>query len=240
MKDRFGTVIYVGKARDLRKRVNQYFHPSRRMGWDLKFNALVEAIHDFDVHVVRSEPESLLLEGKLIKEFHPRYNVSLRDDTRSPLLKRNLNDPIPNFVFTRLRKEDGARYFGPFANSGAARNTVALVRKQFNLRGCRAFTPGEADYKHCLYAHLKYCTAPCIGNVTRGQYLEQVRAACEFLEGQCAEMQEQLAVEMKKAAASQEYERAAELRDLLSNLRNTTAKINRFERVPYSLPLAID
>src|ERR1051325_6376705 len=183
MKDRFGTVIYVGKARDLRKRVSQYFHPSRRMGWDLKFNALVEAIYDFDVHVVRSEPESLLLEGKLIKEFHPRYNVSFRDDKRFLLLKVNLNDPTPNFVFTRLRKDDGARYFGPFANSGAARNTLALVRKQFNLRGCRAFAPGEADYKHCLYAHLKFCTAPCIGNVTREQYLAQARAARDSLVG---------------------------------------------------------
>src|SRR2546430_2444406 len=89
MKDRFGTVIYVGKARDLRKRVSQYFHPSRRMSWDLKFSALIEAIHDFDVHIVRSEPEALLLEGKLIKEFHPRYNVSFRDDKRFLLLKVN-------------------------------------------------------------------------------------------------------------------------------------------------------
>ena len=114
------------------------------MGWDLKFNALVEAIRDFDVHVVRSEPEALLLEGKLIKEFHPRYNVSFRDDKRFLMLKVNLNDPIPNFTFTRLKKDDGARYFGPFSNSGALRNTLALARRQFNLRGCRAFTPGEA------------------------------------------------------------------------------------------------
>src|SRR5438093_13737754 len=92
MRDRFGTVIYVGKARDLRKRVNQYFHPSRRMGWDLKFNALVEAIHDVDVHLVRSEAEAVLLGGKLIKEFHPRYNVSFRDDKRFLLLKVNLTD----------------------------------------------------------------------------------------------------------------------------------------------------
>jgi len=152
----------------------------------------------------------------------------------------NLNDPIPRFTLTRIKQDDGARYFGPFPNSGALRSTLALVRRQYHLRGCRPLTPNERDYRHCLYAHLKYCTAPCIGNVTRGQYLEQVRAACEFLEGQCAEMQEQLAGEMKKAAAAQEYERAAELRDLLSNLRHTTAKINRFERVPYSLPLAID
>jgi len=239
-KDRFGTVIYVGKARDLRKRVSQYFHPSRRMGWDLKFNALVEAIQDFDVHVVKSEPEALLLEGKLIKEFHPRYNVSFRDDKRFLMVKINLNDPIPNFAFARIRKDDGARYYGPFTNSSAARNTLALVRKQFNLRGCRVFTPGEADYKHCLYAHLKYCTAPCIGNVTREQYLEQVKAACDFLDGQCREMKDQLAVEMRKAAAAQDFEKAADLRDLIKDLERTTKKTEKFERVPYTLPLAIN
>jgi excinuclease ABC subunit C len=240
MKDRFGTVIYVGKARDLRKRVSQYFHPSRRLGWDLKFNALVEAIHDFDIHVVRSEPEAFLLEGKLIKEFHPRYNISFRDDKRFLMLKVNLNDPIPNFTFTRLKKDDGARYFGPFSNSGALRNTLALVRRQFNLRGCRVFTPGEADYKHCLYAHLKYCTAPCIGNVTREQYLEQVNAACDFIAGQCHEMKEQLEAEMRKAAAAQDYEKAAGLRDLIRDLKETTKKERKFERVPYTLPPAIE
>ena len=239
-KDRFGTVIYVGKARDLRKRVSQYFHPSRRMGWDLKFNALVEAIADFDFHVVRSDPEAYLLEGKLIKEFHPRYNVSFRDDKRFLMLKVNLNDPIPNFSFARFKKDDGARYFGPFANSGALRNTLALARRQFNLRGCRAFTPGENDYKHCLYAHLKYCTAPCVGNVTREQYLEQVRAACDFLEGQCREMQSQLEVEMKKAAAAHDFEKAAELRDLIRDLNETWKRTEKFERVPYTLPLSIN
>ncbi len=239
MRDRFGTVIYVGKARDLRKRVSQYFQPSRRIGWDLKFKALVEGIHDFDFHLVRSEPEALLLEGKLIKEFHPRYNVSFRDDKRFLLLKVNLNDPIPRFTLTRLKQDDGARYFGPFPNSGALRSTLALVRRQYHLRGCRPLTPSERDYRHCLYAHLKYCTAPCIANVTRDQYLEQVQAACEFLAGQCEEMQERLGDEMKKAAAAQEYERAAELRDLLHDLKRTTIKANRFERVPYSLPQAI-
>src|SRR5712671_3964799 len=211
MKDRFGTDIYVGKARDLRKRISQYFHPSRRMGWDLKLNALVEAIHDFDVHVVKNEPESLLLESKLIKEFHPRYNVSFRDDKRFLMVKINLNDPIPRFTLTRFKQDDGARYFGPFPSSSALRSTLALVRRQYHLRGCRPLTPTERDYKHCLYAHLKYCTAPCIGNVNREQYLEQVNAACDFLEGQCAEMQEQLGQEMQRASAAQEYERAADL-----------------------------
>src|SRR5213596_1523192 len=240
MKDRFGTVIYVGKARDLRKRVSQYFHPSRRLGWDLKFNALVEAIHDLDVHVVKSEPESLLLEGKLIKEFHPRYNVSFRDDKRFLLLKVNLNDPIPRFTLTRLKTDDSARYFGPFASSGALRRTLNLVRHKFNLCGCRPLTPNETDYKHCLYAHLKWCTAPCIGNVTREQYLQQVLAACDFLDGQCEEMSDQLEGEMKKAAAAQDFEKAAMLRDALTDLRRTTRKTEKFERIPYKLPVAID
>src|SRR5947208_9167507 len=150
MKDRFGTVIYVGKARDLRKRVSQYFHPSRRMGWDLKFNALVEAIHDFDAHIVRSEAEAVLLEGKLIKEFHPRYNVSFRDDKRFLLLKVNLNDPIPRFTLTRLKQDDGARYFGPFPNSSALRSTLALVRRQYHLRGCRPLAPTVSAAMHFL------------------------------------------------------------------------------------------
>ena len=239
MKDRFGTVIYVGKARDLRKRVNQYFHPSRRMGWDLKLNALVDAIHDFDIHTVRSEPESLLLEGKLIKEFHPRYNVSFRDDKRFLLVKVNLHDPIPRFTLTRLRTEDGARYFGPFPHSGALRNTLHLVRRQFNLRGCRPLTPTDADYKHCLYGNMKWCTAPCIGNVTHEQYVDQVKAACEFLDGQCQELEQQLDVEMKKAALAHEFEKAAELRDMLFDLRKTAKKTEKFERVPYKLPVSV-
>ena len=240
MKDRFGTVIYVGKARDLRRRVSQYFHPSRRMGWDLKFNALVEAIHDLDTHVVKSDAEAMLLEGKLIKEFHPRYNVSFRDDKRFLLLKVNLLDPIPRFTLTRLRTEDGSRYFGPFANSGALRRTLHLVRAKFNLRGCRPLTPTEADYKHCLYAHLKVCTAPCIGNVTRDQYLLQVTAAADFLGGHCLEMAAQLTTEMKQAAAALDFEKAAQLRDLLADLKKTTEKTEKFERVPYKLPVAIN
>jgi excinuclease ABC subunit C len=240
MKDRFGTVIYVGKARDLRKRVSQYFHPSRRQGWDLKFNALVDAIHDFDVHTVKSEPESLLLEGRLIKEFQPRYNNSFRDDKRFLLLKVNFNDPIPRFTLTRLKQDDGARYFGPFAHSGALRTALTMIRRKFSLRGCRPLTPGEADYKHCLYGNLKYCTAPCIGNVSREDYLLQVKAACDFLAGQGDEMEQQLEAEMKKAAADLDFEKAASLRDALSDLRRTMKKTEKFERLPYKLPLAIN
>ncbi|HOX02331.1 MAG TPA: excinuclease ABC subunit UvrC [Candidatus Paceibacterota bacterium] len=240
MKDRLGRVIYVGKARDLRRRVSQYFHPGRRHGWDLKLRALVDAICDFEAHPVRSEPEALLLEGRLIKEWHPRYNVSFRDDKRFLSIKINCQDPIPGFALTRLRTEDGAQYFGPFAHSAAARRTLALVRRQFRLRGCRVLTPGEADYRHCIYANLRYCTAPCIGNVTRSEYMEQVRAACDFLAGQCAEMEHQLESEMRRAAAAQEFEQAAQWRDLLDDLRSTTRKMHRFARLPPNLPHALD
>jgi excinuclease ABC subunit C len=240
MKDRFGTVIYVGKARDLRKRVSTYFHPSRRLGWDLKFNALVEAVHDLDTYTVRSEPEALLLEGKLIKEYQPRYNISFRDDKRFLLIKINLNDPIPRFMLTRLRQDDGARYFGPFAHSASARHTLTLARRKFNLRGCRLLTPGEEDYKHCLYGHLKYCTAPCIGNVTREDYRLQARSACDFLDGQTGEMERDLEEQMKKAAAAEDFEKAAQFRDALEDLRRTVEKTKKFPRLPYHLPVAIE
>ncbi len=229
-KDRFGTVIYIGKARDLRNRVSQYFHSSRRQGWDLKFNALVEAIHDFDVHVVKSEPESLLLESKLIKEFKPRFNIDLRDDKNFLLLKVNLADPIPRFTLTRLRKDDGGVYFGPFVHGGSVRRAVIMMRKKFQLRGCRPLTPNESDYKHCLYGNLKHCTAPCIGNVTREQYLEQVRAGIEFLQGQTDELRAELEAEMKKAA---------QLRDALQDMARTVQKTAKFERIPYTLPVSI-
>lgn len=239
-KDRFGTVIYVGKARDLRKRVSQYFHPSRRMGWDLKFNALVEAIHDLDWHVVKSEAEALLLEGKLIKEMRPRFNIDFRDDKRFLLLKVNLNDPIPRFTLTRLRKDDGSVYFGPFAHSGSVRRALTMMRRKFKLRGCRPLTPTESDYRHCLFANLKNCTAPCIGNVAREQYLEQVKAGIDFLQGCTEEMRAELEAEMRKAAGALEFEKAAQLRDAIADLTRATQKTEKFERVPYKLPVAMN
>ncbi|MGO8701615.1 MAG: excinuclease ABC subunit UvrC [Limisphaerales bacterium] len=240
MKDRFGTVIYVGKARDLRQRVSSYFQASRRRGWDLKFNALVDAIHDLDTFPVRSEPEALLLEGKLIKEYQPRYNISFRDDKRFLLIKVNMNDPIPRFMMARLRQDDGARYFGPFVHSASARHTLTLARRKFNLRGCRPLTPGAEDYKHCLYGHLKYCTAPCIGNISQEDYRRQVEAACEFLAGQTGEMERELEEQMKKSAAAEDFEKAAQYRDALADLRRTTQKTRKFPRVPYNLPVALD
>ncbi|MCF7669454.1 MAG: excinuclease ABC subunit UvrC, partial [Verrucomicrobia bacterium] len=240
MRDRFGKVIYVGKARDLRRRVGQYFQPSRRRGWDIKFNALVDAIHDFDVYTVKSEPEALLLEGRLIKDYKPRYNISFRDDKRFLLIKVNLNDKIPRFALTRIRQDDGARYFGPFPSSVAVRRTMTILRSEFKVRSCRALVPGESDYKHCLYAHLEHCTAPCVGKVTRDEYLRQITDACEFLSGKCSEMENEFEEEMKKAAEELKFEKAARLRDALDALRHTTRRTQRYFRIPGDLPVSLE
>src|ERR1700720_3341390 len=170
MRDRFNRVIYVGKARDLRKRVSSYFLPSKMAQADLKTRAMLDATWDFETHIVRSEPESLLLEGKLIKEYRPRYNISFRDDKRFLLVKVNLNDPIPRFQLTRLKKEDGCRYFGPFAHAGALRSTLGWMRKRFGIRSCRVFEPGESDYRRCLDHIIKNCSAPCIRKVSLEEY----------------------------------------------------------------------
>ena len=162
MLDRLGRVIYVGKAKDLRKRLSSYFTPSRKIRADIKTRALIDSIWDFDLHTVKNETEALLLEGKLIKEYRPKYNVVFRDDKRFMMLKVNLSDPLPRFQLVRVRKEDGSRYFGPFPHSGALRFTFHWINKQFGLRTCRSRSPGESDYKHCNDDVIRNCTAPCI------------------------------------------------------------------------------
>jgi excinuclease ABC subunit C len=238
MKDRLKRVIYVGKARDLRKRLSQYFMPSRRMTADLKTRALLDSIWDFDVHLVRNEPEALLLEGKLIKEFRPKYNISFRDDKRFLMVKVNLSDAIPRFQLSRLKMEDGYRYFGPFAHSGALRTTLRWMRKRFGIRSCRVVEPGEADYKRCMDHIIKNCSAPCIRRVTLDDYRARVLEACDFLEGESHEMLKQLEEQMKSAAANLEFEKAAEMRNMLDDLRRTTRPMRRFTRS--SIPSSID
>lgn len=229
-KDRLNRVIYVGKARDLRKRVSQYFHPSRKMNADRKTRALVEAIRDIETHEVRSEAESIILEGKLIKEYRPRYNISFRDDKRFLLVKVNLNDPYPRFQTTRLKKEDGARYFGPFAHSGALRATLQLMERYFHLRSCRPRIPGEKDFRHCHDDVIRNCSAPCMARITRGEYVAKVKEACKFLDGQHPELLESLEEEMQRAAQRCEFEKAAALRDTIDQIRKTTRRQRRFVR----------
>ncbi|CAM8626268.1 GIY-YIG_UvrC_Cho domain containing protein [Candidatus Methylacidiphilaceae bacterium] len=229
-RDRFHRVIYVGKAKDLHRRVSQYFHPSRKMGADLKTRALLQSIAEMETHVVKSEPEAILLEGRLIKEYRPRYNVSFRDDKRFLLVRVDVEEPFPKFQTTRMKREDKARYFGPFAHSGALRQTLSLMRKKFGLRSCRPEIPGEREYRHCLDHVIKNCSAPCVGKISRAEYQERVMQACSFLEGKSMEMREDLKAAMKKAAERRDFEKAASLRNLVEDLKKTTRPSRKFFR----------
>ena len=147
MRDRFGRVIYVGKARDLRKRVGSYFMPSKMAVADLKTRAMLEAVWDFETHTVASEAESLLLEGKLIKEYRPRYNISFRDDKRFLVVKVDPTEEWPRFRLARFKKDDGARYFGPYAHAGALRQTLNFMRKKFGVLTFGRGAPTERELK---------------------------------------------------------------------------------------------
>ncbi len=230
MRDRLSRVIYVGKARDLKKRLSNYFQPSRHKQHDLKTRALVESIWDFELQQTRNEPEALLLEGRLIKEFRPRYNISFRDDKRFLLVRVHLGDDFPRFSLTRLKKDDGARYYGPFAHSGALRTTINWLNKQFGLRVCRPIRPGETDYKHCSNDIIKNCSAPCIGRVSIEEYKARIEQACEFLGGKSKDLVTALEAEMQKAAARLDFERAAEMRDMVEDLKKTLKPTRTFER----------
>ena len=230
-KDRLGSIIYVGKARDLRKRLSSYFMPSGKKRADRKTRALIDSICDFEVHEVRNEQEALLLEGKLIKQYRPRYNVSFRDDKRFLLVKVNLDDPWPKFITTRLKKADGARYFGPFAHSGALRATIAWLNKEFGLRSCRPKDPGEQDYKHCNADVIRNCMAPCVGKASREDYLEQLEKACALLSGKGRREQfKTLRAEMERAAIRLDFEKAARLRDVISNMERALSPTRQFTR----------
>ena len=231
MKDRLGGVIYVGKARDLRKRLGSYFMPSRKAQAELKMRALLDSIRDFEIHPVRNEQEALLLEGKLIKQYRPRYNVSFRDDKRFLLVRIDPSERWPRFVLTRLKRSDGSRYFGPFAHSGALRATIAWLNREFGLRSCRARIPAGKDYKHCSADVIRNCSAPCIGNVTREEYMARVEQACELLEGKGRrERLKSLHEEMDEAARRLDFERAARLRDVMQNLELTLNPTRQFSR----------
>ncbi len=224
-RDRLGRVIYVGKARSLRKRVSQYFHPSRKLKYDPKTRALIDGICDFDTFVVRSEPEALLLEGKLIKEYKPRYNVSFRDDKRFLLVKVDMREAWPRFRFARLKKDDNARYFGPFVHGGAVRQTLNYLRKQYGVLMYGSGNPTERELKYSTYQ-----VPARLSDLTAEQYRERVEKACEILEGKVRDQLTDLEAEMKKAAAAQEYEKAARLRDLVESLREVGKRTRKFER----------
>src|SRR5437773_1477535 len=233
MRDRFNRVIYVGKARDLRKRVSSYFLPSKLAQADLKTRAMLDATWDFETHTVRSEAESVLLEGKLIKEYRPRYNVSFRDDKRFLLVRVDLSEEWPRFRLARFKKDDGSRYFGPYAHAGALRQTLNFMRKKFSVLTFGRGSPTERELKSATYQ-----VPVRLSEISAEQYRERVLQACEFLEGKSREMIATLEDEMRKAAKKMNFEKAAELRNMVDDLRSTTRPMRRFIRG--SLPSSID
>ncbi len=233
MRDRFNRVIYVGKARDLRKRVSSYFLPSKLAQADLKTRAMLEATWDFETHTVRSDAESVLLEGKLIKEYRPRYNISFRDDKRFLVVRVDMSEEWPRFRLARFKKDDGSRYFGPYAHAGALRQTLNFMRKKFGVLTFGRGAPTERELKSSTYQ-----LPVRLSEINTDQYRERVAQACDFLEGHSREMISTLESEMHKAAEKMDFEKAAELRNMVNDLRSTTRPTRRFTRG--SLPSAID
>ena len=233
MRDRFNRVIYVGKARDLRKRVSSYFLPSKLAQADLKTRAMLDATWDFETHTVRSEAESVLLEGKLIKEYRPRYNISFRDDKRFLVVRVDLSEEWPRFRLARFKKDDGSRYFGPYAHAGALRQTLNFMRKKFGVLTFGRGAPTERELKSSTYQ-----VPVRLSEISAEQYRERVEQACEFLEGKSREMIAALEEQMHKAAEKMDFEQAAELRNMVADLRSTTRPTRRFTRG--SLPNTID
>ena len=233
MRDRFNRVIYVGKARDLRKRVSSYFLPSKLAQADLKTRAMLEATWDFETHTVRSEAESVLLEGKLIKEYRPRYNVSYRDDKRFLVVRVDLSEEWPRFRLARFKKDDSSRYFGPYAHAGALRQTLNFMRKKFGVLTFGRGAPTERELKSSTYQ-----VPVRLSEISAAEYRDRVAQACEFLEGKSREMIAALEEQMQKAAEKMDFEKAAELRNMIEDLRSTTKPTRRFTRG--SLPSAID
>jgi excinuclease ABC subunit C len=233
MRDRFNRVIYVGKARDLRKRVGSYFLPSKLAQADLKTRAMLDATWDFETHTVRSEAESALLEGKLIKEYRPRYNISFKDDKRFLVVRVDLSEEWPRFRLARFKKDDGSRYFGPYAHAGALRQTLNFMRKRFGVLTFGRGAPTERELKSSTYQ-----VPVRLSETSAEQYRERVEQACEFLEGKSRELIAALEDQMQNAAEKMDFEKAAELRNMVADLRSTTRPTRRFTRG--SLPSTID
>ena len=237
MKDRLGRIIYVGKAKSLKKRVSSYFQRGRaRTISQPKIRALIEMIADFDIIEVKSEPEALLLEGKLIKQWRPRYNTDFTDDKRFLLVRVDLGEEMPRFRLTRIKKDDRSRYFGPFAHSGLLRRTLAQMRRQFGILLGDVIPKKLPDGTWQLYDDVREELYGAVNLLSAEVYRARVEAACEFLDGKSREWMETLRAEMAAAAEKQEYEKAAELRDVVFALEETLRKTRNFERLDPTQP----
>ena len=220
-KDKFGDVIYVGKAVSLRNRVRQYFQSPANL--DAKTRAMVSHIERFEYIMTGSEMEALILECNLIKRYMPKYNILLRDDKTYPYLKVTLQEEWPRLVKTRRLVSDGARYFGPYADVGAVNQIIDLLSGLYRLKRCSAQTFG-ADFKPCLNYHIHQCRGICTGEVVKTEYMESVRQVLEFLNGKDSGLKNELKERMLRASEELRFEDAAELRDQLAAVEAVSEK----------------
>jgi excinuclease ABC subunit C len=215
MFDAQGELLYVGKAKSLKDRVSTYFNPGNVVP---KIQALVQQIARIEVTVTNSEAEALLLEYNLIKAHKPRFNIVLRDDKSFPYIHLEVGHDFPRLAFYRGSRTEPGRYFGPFPNAGAVRDSLNQIQKLFRIRNCRdSFFANRS--RPCLQHQIGRCSAPCVGLITREEYAQDIEAAVKVLEGRSDEVNADLQARMEAAAGRLEFERAALLRDQLATLK---------------------
>jgi len=211
LKDARGKVLYIGKAKDLSKRISSYFQEQRPRS--LRQMSLMEHVKDIDYIITVSEEEALIYEANLIKEKRPRYNVELKDDKSFPFLKLTLSEKFPRLIIARKKLDDGSRYFGPYTRVKVLRKAVSIMKGIFPLRTCR-----KISNKVCLSYHIGQCLGPCIGGIDKKAYHEIIRQLVLFLEGKKTRLLKELAQKMKGLAKDENFEEASIVRNRIAAL----------------------
>ena len=218
MHDKNDKIIYVGKAISLKNRVRQYF---RKTNKTKRIENMVSLIDHFEYIVTDNEAEALILECNLIKKNMPKFNVLLKDDKTYPYIKVNVKAEYPDVYITRRILNDGAKYFGPYANAGSAKEMVDFIKTKFKIRQCKTFKYKD---RPCLNYHIKKCMAPCMGYISREDYREQINQIIDLLEGKTEKIMKQLKQEMEEASKKFEYEKAAYIRDKILAIDNISKR----------------
>ena len=217
MKDKDDNIIYVGKAVNLKNRVSSYFRKTDKTNRILK---MVSLIDHFEYIVVDNEAEALILECNLIKKNRPKFNVLLKDDKTYPYIKIDIKSEYPNVVITRRVLNDGSKYFGPYANPGAAKEMLNFIKQKYKIRQCKNF---KSTQRPCLNYHIKRCLAPCVGYISQEEYRKQIDEIIDLLEGKTSKILKDLENQMKQAADNLDYEKAAYIRDRKLAIQNATS-----------------
>ena len=218
MHDKNDNIIYVGKAISLKNRVTQYFRKTRKTK---RIQNMVSLIDHFEYIVVDNEAEALILECNLIKKNKPKFNVLLKDDKTYPYIKINVKDDFPNIYITRKILNDGAKYFGPYASSGAAKEMIDFIKEKFKIRQCKSFKYKD---RPCLNYHIKKCLGPCMGYVSKEEYHKQIEEIINLLEGKTEKILKQLKEQMQEASSKMEFEKAAYIRDKILAIEKISEK----------------